>query len=152
MGIFSSSSAGYSAGLPASYTGPYYGGQIPYQDPLGNVNTADGSYDYTQFDAIRNQYFVPTGLAQLCHFAVIAHTLGGTLSTGSSRGFGSNDFVIALGTEPNGVGNEIQQAGTVMHELGHNLGLHHGGAVPQGTTPLPDIDANYIASIWIWLI
>jgi probable HAF family extracellular repeat protein len=47
-----------------------------------------------------------------------------------------NDFLVSLGgasadtkwwagTHP--VGNRDQQAGTFMHELGHTLGLHHGG-------------------------
>jgi hypothetical protein len=43
-----------------------------------------------------------------------------------------NDFVIALGSfgsgaHRNGVGTQEYWAGTYMHELGHNLGLRHGG-------------------------
>jgi hypothetical protein len=131
-----------SAGLPAGYGGPWYGGQIGMTDPLGNTDS--GNYDFTQFDQIRNQQFVPTGLAQFCRYAVIAHTLGGTRSSGVSRGFGSSDFIVSLGfagTGPNptcaapdpsypgciGVGTPMQRTGTFMHELGHNLGLHHGG-------------------------
>ena len=37
------------------------------------------------------------------------------------------------------VGNVIQQAGTFMHELGHNLGLHHGGFDDTNCKP------NYIS-------
>ena len=59
-------------------------------------------------------------------------------SRGLSSGVGEvlgNDFVISLGcgwgafdaTGTSGRSND-QQAGTIMHELGHNLGLHHGGA------------------------
>jgi len=36
-----------------------------------------------------------------------------------------NDFMVALGKS--GGGDRMQQASTFMHELGHNLGLHHGG-------------------------
>jgi Bacterial Ig-like domain/Bacterial Ig domain len=58
-------------------------------------------------------------------------------STGLSSGVGEvlgNDFVISLGcgwgtfdsTGATARSND-QQAGTIMHELGHNLALHHGG-------------------------
>jgi len=40
---------------------------------------------------------------------------------------GSSDFIMSLGAYTNGVGSVAEQAGTLMHELGHNLGLRHGG-------------------------
>lgn len=39
--------------------------------------------------------------------------------------FGGNDFFVTLGSI--GGGNRQQQSGTFMHELGHTLGLFHGG-------------------------
>ena len=36
-------------------------------------------------------------------------------------------FVVALGGGANGIGSVSEQAGTFMHELGHNLGLDHSG-------------------------
>jgi hypothetical protein len=44
----------------------------------------------------------------------------------------SSDFLVTLGffrdpQDQDVVGSVIQQAGTFMHELGHNLGLNHGG-------------------------
>lgn len=38
-----------------------------------------------------------------------------------------NDFVVTLGSSSFQYNNVDQQQGTLMHELGHNLGLHHGG-------------------------
>ncbi len=38
-----------------------------------------------------------------------------------------NDFLIALGPLAGFVGSQTQQAAVFMHELGHNLGLMHGG-------------------------
>src|SRR5207249_8712416 len=46
-----------------------------------------------------------------------------------------NDFIVSLGSwgvvnilgVNHNVGTTDQQAGTLMHELGHNLGLRHGG-------------------------
>ena len=55
-------------------------------------------------------------------------------TTGLSSGVGEvlgNDFVISLGCGwgpfDTSARSIDQQAGTFMHELGHNLGLHHGG-------------------------
>ena len=42
-------------------------------------------------------------------------------------GAGGNDFLITLGSFTPAGGDSNQQAGTFMHELGHTLGLHHGG-------------------------
>ena len=54
----------------------------------------------------------------------------GGLSSGVGEVLG-NDFVISLGcgwgTFDTSARSIDQQAGTIMHELGHNLGLHHGG-------------------------
>lgn len=57
-------------------------------------------------------------------------------ASGTAELFG-NDFIIAMGhfyfglPLPRTLANE---AGTIMHELGHNLGLRHGGheSVPEG--------------------
>ena len=43
-----------------------------------------------------------------------------------------NDFVISLGNRFQDLGLALERlghAGTFMHELGHNLGLHHGGGI-----------------------
>jgi hypothetical protein len=50
---------------------------------------------------------------------------GGYSGAGETDG---NDFLVALGDwGPTRGGTANQQAATFMHELGHNLGLHHGG-------------------------
>jgi hypothetical protein len=53
-----------------------------------------------------------------------------------------NDFIVSLGCGfYNGVGTKNDQAGTFMHELGHNLNLGHGG--PLVNTPsFPSSQAN----------
>jgi len=38
-----------------------------------------------------------------------------------------NDFIVSLGAFENSNGTRDQQAGTLMHEFGHTLGLRHGG-------------------------
>jgi hypothetical protein len=67
-----------------------------------------------------------TGLAEVFFFAL------GAEGAGDSNSLGGNDILISLspfGTpSANGVlGSECQQWETIEHELGHTLGLRHGG-------------------------
>jgi hypothetical protein len=90
----------------------------------------------SDFDALKAAYF---GTAQdrqnpsvlnskrlIYHYCIIA---ADPLSDGSSgrAELPGNDFVIASTIDPNNLYRALDQAGTFMHELGHNLGLHHGG-------------------------
>lgn len=43
------------------------------------------------------------------------------------HGFGATDLLVTLGNFTDGAGNVREQAGAFVHELGHNLGLRHGG-------------------------
>lgn len=55
----------------------------------------------------------------------------GTSSSGVSE-LPGNDFAVSLSTD---VTSNDWQEGTFMHELGHNLGLHHGGNVDTNCKP-----------------
>jgi hypothetical protein len=74
------------------------------------------------------------------HYAVFAHDQPGDFSGSSGvsdNGLPGNpgmNFLVTLGngwavntTSGHSVGSRDQQAGTFIHELGHNLGLQHGG-------------------------
>lgn len=73
------------------------------------------------------------------HYAIFGHNLAPQppATTNTSSGCAEvpgNDFVVTLGSfggtaagHTGGVGTPAQQAGTLMHEFGHNLGLRHGG-------------------------
>ena len=68
------------------------------------------------------------------HYMIFAHNLGMydntgnlTFASGISEDIPADSFIVALGHYAGQVGTSLQQAGTFMHELGHNLGLHHGG-------------------------
>jgi len=67
---------------------------------------------------------------QVFRYCLFIHNYDYTTSSGLSH-FPGNGFVVSLGsfTEVGGhnVGNRSEQAGTFMHELGHTLGLDHGG-------------------------
>ena len=72
---------------------------------------------------------------QVFHYAFFTTTqYGNPSSSGIGELFG-NDFMVSLGSFSGGVGSEEQQAGTFMHELGHNLNLNHGGDVSTNCKP-----------------
>ncbi len=99
---------------------------LPHDNNLGSKNP-NGNYNWTEFDDIKDSNFSPARAA-VFHYCVFAHNLGGFGSvSGISRGIGASDFIVSLGSWSGGVGTVNEQAGTFMHELGHNLGLRHGG-------------------------
>jgi len=61
------------------------------------------------------------------HYALFTnYQYGNAASSGIGEVFG-NDFMVTLGSFSGGIGSTDEQAATFMHELGHNLKLHHGG-------------------------
>jgi hypothetical protein len=100
------------------------------------------------FDAIKNGDSV-LGLPQLFatdrkdvfHYALFGHAIAATTPlsaplAGSISGVGDlpgGDLMVTLGLWRSDnptidqIGSELEQAGTLMHELGHNLDLKHGG-------------------------
>ena len=95
---------------------------------------------------------------QAYRYCIFGDSYGGSASSGLAE-LGGNDFMVTLGsvpTPPREVGfsrgqtgcstptDDIpgtpdQQAGTFMHELGHTLGLQHGGdQVDLGPDGIPN--------------
>jgi hypothetical protein len=75
------------------------------------------------------------GKSQVFHYTLFAKRLYGSLSTSGIAEINGNDLMITLGAFTNGVGSRDEQAGTFMHELGHNLNLNHGGNSPKNCIP-----------------
>lgn len=72
-----------------------------------------------------------TAKKQIFHYALFTHSqTGNPLYSGASE-LPGNDIDISLGAFTGSTGSPDQQEGTFMHELGHNLGLYHGGAYPS---------------------
>lgn len=101
--------------------------QIPHVDPIGSFSGPD--YDWTAFQAIKDETggFTESGRTPVFHYTISAHDYSPTGSSGISRGISASDFIVSLGSWDGNTGTLEQQAGTFMHELGHNLGLWHGG-------------------------
>ncbi|MBL8878952.1 MAG: hypothetical protein JNG88_07510 [Phycisphaerales bacterium] len=109
---------------------------------------------FTDFDAVKAGHWgTPTERAnansaalldakrRFFRYCIFLRRYGGTLSTGYAETPG-NDFMVAL-VSPN-TSNAIQSA-SFMHELGHTLGLRHGGADDVNFKP------NYVSVMsYMW--
>ncbi|MFX0067193.1 MAG: hypothetical protein ACFFC7_34110, partial [Candidatus Hermodarchaeota archaeon] len=102
---------------------------------------------WDRFDKIKEDYFgtltqkvgnnaeftlqAKTYIYHYCLFVHGIETWNGTHWRTGAAGYGEaygNDFIVSLGIGFDGeTGSRDQQAATFMHELGHNLGLEHGG-------------------------
>jgi len=111
---------------------------IPEQPTLGSTFTGPDNtthYVWNDFDAIRASRF-PTGLfGHGFHYAAFIHNMKDFSNTGLSKTIPGDEFLVSLGALSNGTGDADDQTGTFMHELGHNLGLHHGGFEEIGYKP-----------------
>ncbi|WP_143074844.1 OmpL47-type beta-barrel domain-containing protein [Streptomyces mangrovisoli] len=95
-----------------------------------NLGTSvNGLYQWDAFNKIKTETggFKSTGRAPIFHYAISAHNLEpDSVSSGIAPTPGS-DLIVSLGSFDKQVGTVSEQAGTFMHELGHNLNLEHGG-------------------------
>ena len=102
---------------------------LTHQDNIGTFS--GGLYDWSAFDVIKDTNF-QLARADVFHYSVFAHNYGGGTSSGISRGIPASDFIVSLGSFDETV---QEQAGTLMHEFGHNLNLFHGGGDGSNRKP-----------------
>ena len=107
----------------------------------GSGNCQVEPYSWAEFDTIKDANF-SSARAMAFHYSIAAHRFGGSNNTitGVSRSLGSSDFLVAYGAAqlchyPLQCSSIDRQTGTFMHELGHNLGLDHGGGDPIAYKP-----------------
>jgi alpha-tubulin suppressor-like RCC1 family protein len=131
---FADAPVSVAGGLPGIALHVEVSDAIPHQDTLQPANE---TWNWSGFNRIKNAYFDPRR-ARIYHYVVFAHDLGSSIyprGTSGLAGVPGSDFVAALGQWADGVGTVNEQAGTFMHELGHNLGLLHGGNDDQNYEP-----------------
>lgn len=128
---------------------------LPFKAVLGSFSPPGSkrNYDWSDIDVIKRANFDRVR-ASAFHYAVVGHRYGSPAnnSSGLARVSGrwtpnelGQDTIMTLGGACPPIqrcaGSVMQQAGTIMHELGHTLGLAHGGraqGVPDGTNGKPN--------------
>lgn len=95
---------------------------------LGEIIPGDPpTYNWTEFDVLKanQRNFLPERL-HIFHYNIFAHYLRGPQhsAAGVARTNGT-DSITALGFLWDDT--DFEQGRTTMHELGHNLGMYHGG-------------------------
>jgi hypothetical protein len=111
-----------SSGIP---TAPGYD-QLKYwwfgtQPERGNVSLPTNFETNSWMTGIRSQK------GQVFHYVIFAHQQQGNTGSSGIAEMPGNDIMVSLGSFTGKVGTRDQQEGTLLHEMGHNLGLDHGG-------------------------
>jgi uncharacterized delta-60 repeat protein len=106
-------------------------GEEPYVATLGSFTSDGGNppvqvYNWSAFDGMKTDYFTPSGRRAVFHYVLFANNYDGAKRSGGiAREVPSADIIVAMGQASGAT--VMQLGGTFMHELGHNLGLLHGG-------------------------
>ncbi|MCM6776393.1 M66 family metalloprotease [Nocardia sp. CDC159] len=94
------------------------GNQVPYDNNLSPVDTEVDRIKGSNFNRNRSRIF---------HYMIWADSYNNGCSSGISLGIPADTFVVSLGPKCGWNAGDDHNVGTFIHELGHNLGLRHGG-------------------------
>lgn len=108
-------------------------------DPCGNDDT-DGRFGTPAERADPNCAAILLARSYVFHYAIFGHNHAHTIGSSGIAELPGNDFMVTLGDWDEGSlrwagGAVAAEAGTFMHEFGHNLDLEHGGDVGTNCKP-----------------
>ncbi len=119
--------------------------EVPYDD---NISWGTNG-DLPEFFALKDAYFEPERIP-VYHYMIWANRYanhGSTkpFATGVSPRVPGTEFLVTLGNFNGGTGGtNDEKVSTFVHELGHNLGLAHGGGNAKNYKP------NYFSQMNYW--
>ncbi|MBR0076759.1 MAG: VWA domain-containing protein [Synergistaceae bacterium] len=96
------------------------GKTIPYQENF------DLGKNYVNWSKVAEENF-PRNYWRLARYCLFVNRYNNTYSSGIAEGIPGQFFIIANGLFIGDYDVDMMTAGTFMHELGHTLGLGHGG-------------------------
>ncbi len=111
---------------------PLLKNQVPFAQTLGD--TSDEDKVWTDFDALKNASFDPA-YRKSFRYMIWANSYESSTSSGLARGIPGVDFIVSLGEWDTPGGTVWEKTGTFIHELGHCLGLTHGGVDHENYKP-----------------
>ncbi len=99
--------------------------QVPFAQTLGSATNE--SQVWVDFDALKALHF-PAAYAKSFRYMIWANSYDESSSSGLARDIPATNFLVTLGLWSDQGGTDWEKLGTFVHELGHCLGLTHGGS------------------------
>ncbi|MDE1867268.1 MAG: Ig-like domain repeat protein, partial [Thaumarchaeota archaeon] len=129
-------------------TGTYIKGFFDYKQDFIGIAAEHSATPPAGFSGSQSEYVsdILSAKRQAFHYAMFIDQLRDTPTSSGWSDIGGNNFVVSLGAFTNDVGSVVEQESTFMHELGHNLGLNHGGAIFDSLNCKPNYPSvmNYL--------
>ena len=97
-----------------------------------------GGVDDTDFAAIKSANFASNRRSYV-HYVLNPHRYDTDGNSSGQAEINGNDLVVSLYC----FGSDVNVANTIMHEVGHNLGLRHGGNLNTNNKPNYNSVMNY---------
>ncbi|MER7246807.1 hypothetical protein [Kribbella sp. NPDC000426] len=94
------------------------GNQVTYDDDLNPSATQTNAIKAANFAAARKAVF---------HYMIWGDSYDGGCSSGQAFNIPNDTFIVTVGPKCGWNATDDTNVGTFVHELGHNIGLKHGG-------------------------